>query len=99
MIKGCSRRVIVVKDSASDYFDEAYFILKERFAAQKQSSSCEAKMIDEANRIISENILNKYCTPASVSKKSNLKFSSTAIFVMGMATSCFIITLCKLVLF
>ena len=99
MIKGYSKRVIVVKNPSSDYFDEAYFILKERFAMQKQLPSCETKMIDEANRIISDNMLAKYCTPAQVRKKASIKFSPIAIYIMGMLTSCFIITLCKLVLF
>lgn len=99
MIKGYSKRVVVVKDPASNYFDEAYFILKERFASQKQSPSCETKMIDEANRIIADNMLNKYCTPPQVTKKASVKFSSITVFIMGMVTSCLIITLCKLVLF
>lgn len=98
MIKGYSKRVIVVKNPTSNYFDEAHFILKERFSTQ-QTQSCEAKMIDEANKIITDNILTKYCTPTQVNKKSGAKFSSIAVFVMGMATSCLIITLCKLVLF
>lgn len=100
MIKGCTKRVVVVKGPAGSYFDEAYFILKERFAAQKQSPSCEAKMIDEANRIIADNMLNKYCTPTQqVRRKASLKFSPIGIYIMGMATSCLIITLCRLVLF
>ena len=98
MIKGYSKRVIVVKNPSSDYFDEAYFILKERFAAQKTIPSCETKMIDEANRIISDTVFTKYCTPAQVTKKASIKFSPIAIFIMGMITSCLIITLCKFVI-
>ncbi|MBE6687764.1 MAG: hypothetical protein E7588_00635 [Ruminococcaceae bacterium] len=100
MIKGCTKRVIVIKNPEGNYFDEAYFIVKERFNEQKQSASSETKMIDEANRIISDNILNKYCTQTQqVRRKASLKFSPIAVYIMGMATSCLIITLCRLVLF
>lgn len=98
MIKGCSKRVIVVKNPTGNYFEEAHFILKERFASP-QTPSCEAKMIDEANRIITDNMLTKYCPTPQSGKKTNFKFSPIAVFVMGMVTSCLIITLCKLVLF
>lgn len=98
MIKGYSKRVIVVKDPTSNYFEEAHFILKERFSAP-QTPSCEAKMIDEANRIITDNMLTKYCQQPQTGKKANFKFSPIAVFVMGMVTSCLIITLCKIVLF
>ena len=100
MIKGYSKRIIVVKDPSSNYFDEAHFILKERFADPKQQTpSCEAKMIDEANRIISDSIITKYCTPTPPPKKASIRFSPIAIYIMGMATSCLIIAMCKLVLF
>ena len=99
MIKGCSKRVIVIKNPNGEYFDEAYFILKERFSLKNNESPCETKMIDEANRIISDNMLTKFCAPVTARKKEAFRFSTTAVFVMGMVTSCLIITLCKLVLF
>ena len=100
MIKGYSKRVIVIKNPSGDYFDEAYFILKERFSAKNyEATPCETKMIDEANRIIADNMMTKFCAPHAARKKENLKFSTTAVFVMGMATACLIITMCKLVLF
>lgn len=100
MIKGCSKRVIVIKNPNGDYFDEAYFILKDRFSAKSyDTATCETKMIDEANRIIADNMMTKFCASATAHKKENLKFSTTAVFVMGMATACLIITMCKLVLF
>ena len=100
MIKGYTKRVVVVKGLADSYFDEAYFIVKERFATQNKTPSCETKMIDEANRLIADNMLNKYCTQTQqVRRKASLKFSPIAFYIMGMATSCLIITLCRLVLF
>ena len=47
MIKGCSRQVIVLKNTGCDLFEEAYFIVRPK--------GCEKKHDDlllEANRII-----------------------------------------------
>lgn len=52
MIKGCTKRVIVVKDVMSDVFEEAYFILR----PSQQSNAPEKSRNDiltEANRIVS----------------------------------------------
>ena len=51
MIKGCSRRMIVLKDTGSDFFDEAYFVLKS--GKQMCSISGEKDFVAEARRIIS----------------------------------------------
>lgn len=52
MIKGCSKRMIMLKDTGSDFFEEAYFILKTSspFCALRS----ERDFIAEANRIVAE---------------------------------------------
>ena len=47
MIKGCSRKVVVVKNTGSDLFEEAYFILKPSADAFEN-----ADFLAEAKRII-----------------------------------------------
>ncbi len=47
MIKGCSRKVIVVKNPGSDLFEEAYFIV-----SPKESERRYGDFLLEANRII-----------------------------------------------
>lgn len=47
MIKGCSRKVVVVKNTDSDLFEEAYFILKPSADAFEN-----ADFLAEAKRII-----------------------------------------------
>ncbi len=54
-MKGCQKRIIVMKNTGSRLFDEAYFILKEN-AVRTQAIS-EHDMVGEAARIISENML------------------------------------------
>lgn len=50
MVKGCQRRIIMLRGTGSGMFEEAYFILKPEKAA-----ASEQLMIMEANRIIEEN--------------------------------------------
>lgn len=45
MIKGSNRRVVVMKNTGSDYFDEAYFLIKENLMRTGKSPVAEAKKI------------------------------------------------------
>ncbi len=47
MIKGCSRKVIVIKNPESNLFEEAYFIV-----SPKESERQYGDFLAEANRII-----------------------------------------------
>lgn len=58
MIKGCQKKIILLKNTGSDFFEEAYFILKD---GALPSSATENDMIREASRIISESQLSSYC--------------------------------------
>lgn len=49
--KGCEKRMIMLKNTGSELFEEAYFILNNK----KSSSVSHNDMIKEANRIISDN--------------------------------------------
>lgn len=59
MFKGCQRKIIMLKNTGSGIFDEAYFVIKESAAASMRVS--ENDMIAEANRILNENKLSEYC--------------------------------------
>jgi uncharacterized membrane protein len=49
MIKGCSKRVIVVKNPKGDTFEEAYFIVKEgKYKTKRDTKS----LVGEADKII-----------------------------------------------
>lgn len=52
MIKGCQKRVVWVRNTESDWFDEAYFVLSEKAVEKKKSDTNEPDIITEANRII-----------------------------------------------
>ena len=48
MIKGCQRKIIVIKDTGSRYFDTAYFVLKRDLP----ESGSDTDMLAEANRML-----------------------------------------------
>ncbi len=52
VIKGCQKKMFVLKDTGSVYFDEAYFVLKPNPPSKAMLS--EKDFLDEANRIITE---------------------------------------------
>lgn len=54
MIKGCTKRVIVVKDIQSGFFEEAFFIVK---PDSTKRAGGDSEYISEANKIV------KNCLP------------------------------------
>jgi len=68
--KGCQKRMIMLKNTGSEIFDEAYFILKEERVLK--NGVTENDMVREAGRIINENLITscyKKGTPAFVRDK------------------------------
>lgn len=52
MLKGCQRKIIMLKNTGSNIFEEAYFVIRD---SALRSHVSEADMIAEANRIIRDN--------------------------------------------
>ena len=50
MVRGCQKKIIYLKNTGSDVFDEAYFIIRDKARA----SSDNVDMVKEANRILDE---------------------------------------------
>lgn len=51
MLRGCQKKIIYLKNTGSDVFDEAYFIVGERAIG---AGMRECDMVEEANRILDE---------------------------------------------
>jgi|GEM_PF-2749528 len=65
MLKGCTKRIIVIKDTGSDLFEEAIFFLKpEKEKSMKLKS--EHDFITEANKLISSKSLCGFANGAVV---------------------------------
>lgn len=54
MVKGAQKRMVVLRTSGSDLYEQAYFVLRD---SRTQSAPDERSMIVEANRILNENLL------------------------------------------
>ncbi|MBO5211957.1 MAG: hypothetical protein J6B60_00270 [Clostridia bacterium] len=89
MIKGCKKRMIFIKDTKSDYFDEAYFVLK---GDTDYSHESENDMVKAAAMIIHE--LDNGKRFIRDKKRKSLKFLAGFILgsiIMGMVLALFII--------
>ena len=58
MLKGNARKIIRLKNTESELFDEALFFLKDS-ADSPRSPLTEQDMIREANRIVSRNLITE----------------------------------------
>ena len=50
MVRGCQKRIVYLKNTGSDVFDEAYFIINDKVGL----SSDDVDMVKEANKILDE---------------------------------------------
>ena len=56
MVRGCQKKIIYLKNTGSEVFDEAYFVIGNKGLAQEL---VERDLIEEANRILDECISYK----------------------------------------
>ena len=77
-MRGCQKRVVFLKNIGSDFFEEAYFVLKGNTDMAKYT---DADIIREANRIIDENIGKR--------RRINIKkmIMRVALFASGAAVA------------
>ena len=93
MIKGCTKRVIVVRDIESNFFDEAFFIVK---SGSSKRVASESDYINEASRIVKSDLpvdSKPFFLPISdvntvrKRKNSRQKFRDTLMFIFGFGVS------------
>ena len=88
VLKGCQKSIIMIKDTGSEIFDQAYFIIKDTESCTKMHKT---DMIREANRIIDENLLGVYFS-GDTRKKAHI-VSSRICFFLGMLFGAFAVAL------
>ena len=66
MIKGCEKRVVWLRNTESDIFEQAYFILSDSAYDKKKS---EGDIVSEAKRIIGEAPISGWWCGSSLKKK------------------------------
>lgn len=62
MIKGCAKRVVVVKDIESNLFEEAFFIVK---PGSKSKKYAEEDFLNEAGKIVKHGLPSSEPSPAA----------------------------------
>ncbi|MBR4293071.1 MAG: hypothetical protein IKT54_05615 [Clostridia bacterium] len=78
MLKGCQKKIIMLKNTGSEIFDEAYFILSDSAIASRCSQS---DMIAEANRIVEMGYRDTFLQKKTVSGKA--RFQQVLFFFIG----------------
>ncbi len=80
MIKGCQKKIVFIKDTGSELFDEAYLVMKPKAQGAKEND-----VLKEAHRILNE------AQGSSSDKKSDKNgFSSFFKFTSGLLTGAII---------
>ena len=85
MIKGCEKRVVWLRNTDSEVFDQAYFILSDAAYEKKKS---EGDIVSEAKRIIGQAPISGWWEePTPKTKKRGLHPASSklAFFILGFA--------------
>lgn len=85
MLKGTQKKIIHIKDTHSNIFGEAYFVLRTDIGTEVS----ENEMVREAARIVDENLLSIYCSNEApgispiISKPKKSKSGAVAGFIAG----------------
>ena len=82
MVRGCQKKIIYLKNTHSDLFDEAYFVIKNDTEYENIS---ECDMVEEANRILDESFFidaekSKFKKVVLFFKRNIIPFLIGAIF-------------------
>ena len=78
MLKGCQKKIIMLKNTGSKIFDEAYFILSDSAIASHCSQS---DMIAEANRIVEMGYRDTFWQRNQTPRKG--RFQQLLFFLIG----------------
>ncbi len=71
------KRMLMLKNTGSNFFDEAYFVLRDTAMKHKVS---ETQLIKEANRIVNESYISGYFNPGAKKQK---KTGERVKFLLG----------------
>ena len=92
MVRGCQKKIIYLKNTDSEVFDEAYFIVKDNAQCDVMG---ECDMVEEANRIL-DNVISCRMSSEKISRiKKTVKVKITP-FVTGIIIGFLIGLLIKL---
>ncbi len=98
MIKGCNKRVIVMKDTGHEMIEEAFFILRPEAQSKAKGSLSGADFIKQANIILDANGFDAPLSGIRLNVNSEKEKRSRLTpfllgFVLGIASACVLIAL------
>jgi hypothetical protein len=79
-MRGYQKRVIHIKNTGSNLFEEAYFVVKE----DSRCNEVGLSIIDEANRIIEENVTGEKRKKKRTANYVNILFFAIGLFVAAL---------------
>lgn len=91
MVRGCQKKIIYLKNTGSEAFDEAYFVLKDSVSG---SAPCECDMVSEAKRILDE-LVAAEDEPDKIYRISDMVKKTVVPFLIGILTGVIITLLIK----
>ncbi len=85
MLKGCKKNVVYVKNTGSELFEEAYFIVSDAAVTKCKG---ENDMLREASKIISGSPVSSYFpSENNESKHTKREMGKAAWFMLGVAVT------------
>lgn len=83
MIKGCNRRVIVMRETGNDMIEEAFFVLR---SCATKSGFCEEDIIKHANGILEKSNFDSRFSSLSMNVSEKKRHHKNPLpFLLGMA--------------
>jgi len=95
MLRGSEKRIIMLKNTGSPLFEEAFFIINDK--ADKYNGYTESEMIREANRIIESSLKSSGHFNSSSAKKGS--FQRLKWYFAGAASFAAVFSLLRVLLY
>ena len=85
-MRGYKKKVILIKNTGSDMFEEAFFVLKSDNKEEKRQINLTRDMVYEANRVIDEKVVDDRKRKSAVILASIISFLSGALISVSVCT-------------
>ena len=79
-MRGCERKIIMLKGTGSEIFDEAYFLIRRDFKEEESTG----EIVHEAQRIVDMNTTHRRQSGKCKSEKKTFLFGALCGFVVGL---------------
>ena len=85
-MRGYKKKVILIKNTGSDMFEEAFFVLKSDNKEENRQINLTRDMVYEANKVIDEKVADDRKRKSAVILASLISFLSGALISVSVCT-------------